>query len=175
MLEWKNIVVDWLFEKPAEFNNFYTLLKRFRRPLILVYCPFKKLEQRILKRIQKGDNRFFSYVFKQFGRLYKDSENNSDPILGTLTKETVLRLCEKHVRPELEKYKEDYKKYIDKLLTQLNLHNKTKIRVTPRYKHDFIVNSGTHNTHECALQIKKFLESGKKLDALRINSLTRNN
>jgi chloramphenicol 3-O-phosphotransferase len=174
-----NVVLDTVICEPIEedsdeydFNGYFNELGLYNVAFILVYCPFTTLVERVRMRNESGvakERREYGVPIQFFRAMYKAAQPGDTPILDTLTRVEVRRLLETYVRSECETEKES-NEFLSTVLKNLSLDRNESIRVTPRLKYDFIVNTGTHSSEECARQINEFLHSGRPFTAMRENA-----
>jgi len=176
------VILDWaiLEENEAEedgdlhgFNDFFNALRASNVALVLTYCPFATLIERVKKRNKEGkatEQRDYHVPIKYFSAIYKAAKQGEKPILGTLTRTEVIDILEApFVKAEFEDIKK-YKQFKSKTLKGLSLDRHKSINVTPRLKHDLIVNTGINSTEKCAQQIKRFFKSDRPFTAMRKNA-----
>ena len=164
----KNIVIDWLLDEKEEFKQFYDGLQPITPAFILVYCPFAILVERVQQRAREGDSRMFKNVFEQFGNIYKAAQPDDRPVLDALSRTEVVTLVTQHARGEFES-EDVFQEFLAKLLEKLSLDQHDVVQITPRYAHDFIVNTGKYSAERCALHIRAFIAQYKNYTALAKN------
>ena len=166
----KNVIIDTI-NVEADFKHYFEALHQFNVIFILVYCPVTTLVERIIKRNKEGDERDFASVLRHFGRVYKAAQPGDAPILGTLTKTEIKNIFEQHAKKEFGTEKE-YNKVLSEMLKNLSFDRQESIQVTPRLKHDLVVNTGELSTQEASQKIKQFMETKTEFTAFKENVQT---
>lgn len=187
----KNIIIPTVFsadeKMEREINEFQGQNNIL---LILVYCPFEILSERINARNelakrpdataeQRSDKRPIFGVLNQFSKFYpfRFSTNTNMPVLEELTSDQVIRAW-KPTDKDYELWGEEAKERIEaqrkifyeEMLDNLGLRRgKAVTLVRPPYYYDVIVNNGNNTAQQCASEIKRFIQSGHEFTAFRRN------
>lgn len=187
----KNIIVPTLFESSMndEFDAFST---QDNIVMILVFCPFSILPQRINQRNkaalhpnataeERADIRPVSGVLGQFSEFYTAGNRTDMPVLEELTLDQINEAW-KFTANEIDLFKdkgteEDIKKYgkenYNKIMKNFGFKKgKSTIKIQPRFYYDLIVNNGINSAKECAEQIKELVEQNTEFKAFQKNVQT---
>ena len=94
LLQGKIVICDVVFAPGyLEKQDFVKDLRNFKNFMVLVYCPFKTLAQRVEKRNEEvkngkaGEIRSLVMALEQFGMKYKRKEKSNENAIDKLTKE----------------------------------------------------------------------------------------
>ena len=184
----KNVIVPTVFNSSMndEFDAFGT---QDNILMVLVYCPFTMLSQRIGKRNEvallpdataekKSDIRPVSGVCRQFSEFYPAGNRPDMPVLEELTLDQIHEVW-KFTSNEIDLFKDyateenikefrrqNYNKMIDNFGFK---KGQSSIRIRPQFYYDIIVNNGINSPQQCAQQIKNFIESETEFKAFKEN------
>lgn len=174
VLQGKTVVCDVVFAPGyIEKQDFIKDLKEFKKFMVLVYCPFKILAQRVeqrnkeAKKDKAGEVRSLIMALEQFGMKYKRKENLNKKAIDILTRkdfdlamELVKGDFEINFVKELNKEalfnQRKYEIFVKTLEKQFGFDDKPVefIEIVPVADYDLIVNTERNTSEECVLQIK---------------------
>lgn len=184
----KNVIVPIVFcdNKKSNFVRELATLRGLENVfLVLVYCPFSILSDRVharnLKALREGatakekeDFRPLVGVLNQFSYFYKAAQQR-DFVLGEITLKEINAAWVLAVKERLQEIgaspEKSFDKYKKEILENLNIPSEENVlvRITPRYLYDCVINTGAGTPVENAQQLKKCLTDQAKGVALEKN------
>lgn len=145
-------------------SKWFNILKNITGFLILIYCPFGVLVERVKARNKKAlaennpeNTRLINVVLNQFSVMFKANENNKEPIIDCLNKED----CEFAFNLLRDEFTGDNKKLENfkiEIYKKLNLLDNSKIYISPRFAYDYIIDTAKNCPDVSADKIKNFLD-----------------
>jgi|GEM_PF-1300175 chloramphenicol 3-O-phosphotransferase len=187
----KNVIVPTVFESSMndEFDSFSI---QDNVLMILVFCPFAIIPQRISQRNEaalrpgataeeKADIRPISAILRQFSGFYSAGNRTDMPVLEELTLDQINEAW-KSTANEIDLFKDitteenikefgrkNYKEMMDNFGFK---KGQSSIKIQSRFYYDLIVNNGINSAEQCAAQIKEFIEQNTEFKAFQKNVQT---
>lgn len=173
----KTVIIDASIYRKDQIDFYQQALANLKVTWALVYCPLATLVERVIKRNQTSkiiEQRSVFQALDQFGRLYKNTNNNP---IDVLSQENLYIACDKaqQTHSAMQNTIPDFLRGIQNvicpfgidriqksLLENFELMSNGKVLINSIMQHDCVVNTGLYNSTTCARAIVKSIqESGK--------------
>jgi len=150
-------------EDVKSVNKWFTILRGVNGFVVLVYCPFHILVQRIKNRNKRAreqkklyETRVVHIVLQQFMTMFKRHEFSDEPMLDVLSRrqvEEAFDLLKQELRDDQDSTL--YAMLKSDMLQHFGLVKNEVVFIAPKLNYDCIVNTSKHTIHSGARIIQK--------------------